>query len=454
MRPTRFATPVLVGAAAAGALFLGRTLLLLRQIWHPGAEVPDLVRVAGVALVLAVAEALLVRSLWLAPVLRANVAMAALFTVAVLYVAEVGLAWAAPTTARLREKLARLDELRRQGRDPSPGVEPVRFVWAHEPGSPSWVVIDGAPMLPLGGISRRTTLDCKEGGDWLVYETDEHGFHNPAGVWSTPALEVAFLGDSFVHGSCVPSESNMVERVRRRHPATLNLGTAGGGPLIMLAQLREYLPALRPRTVLWCHFSGNDLLDLRRESGHPLLNRYLAEGYAQGLAARQPALDRAMGEYAQQTLLTTLARRSRQRLAWASVLLLRDVRMAAGLALAEPDQLSPTDEEYALFQRVLSEARRTVQGWGGRLVFVYLPGWSEPPRQLGEAEYVRVKQGMGRRTRALVSALGIPVVDVESAFAAHEDPGALYACRGCHYGPDGYALAAQVVLAALEGGAR
>ena len=136
--------------------------------------------------------------------------------------------------------------MRRQGREPSPGVEPVRFVWAHAPGAPTSVTIDGAAVLPLGGLSRRTTLDCKEGGDWLVFQTDEHGFHNPPGAWSAPSLELAFLGDSFVHGSCVPSEQNMVERVRARHPATLNLGTAGGGPLIMLAQLREYLPALRP----------------------------------------------------------------------------------------------------------------------------------------------------------------------------------------------------------------
>jgi hypothetical protein len=316
------------------------------------------------------------------------------------------------------------------------------------------VVIDGAPVLPLGGISRRTTLDCKEAGDWLVYETDEHGFHNPPGAWSVPALDLAFLGDSFVHGSCVPSEANMVERVRRRHPATLNLGTAGGGPLIMLAQLREYLPALRPRTVLWCHFSGNDLLDLRREWDHPLLKRYLEQGHAQGLGARQPALDRAMEDYAQGTLLTALARRSRRRLELSPVLLLRELRGAAGLALAEPYRLSPTEEEYALFTRVLEEARRTVEAWGGRLVFVYLPGWSEPPRQLGEAEYARVKAGVGQRTRALVAGMGLTLVDVEQAFEAQGDTASLYACRGCHYGPRGYDLAARTVMAALEGGAR
>jgi hypothetical protein len=441
---------VLLCGAALGALLLARLLMLLRQLWHPGADARDLRRVSLLALVLLAAEVVLLVSLRLSHARRASVALAAVSVVAVLYAAELALALAAPGTTKLREKRARIEELRRQGREPSPGVEPVRFVWAHAPGTPSFVTIDGAAVLPLGGISRRTTLDCKEGGDWLVFDTDEHGFHNPAGAWSTPALELAFLGDSFVHGSCVPSEANMVERVRARHPATLNLGTAGGGPLIMLAQLREYLPALRPRTVLWCHFSGNDLLDLRRERGHALLGRYLEPGFTQHLAGRQAALDRALSEYAQHTLLPTLARR---RLEPGPVLLLRELRGAAGLALADPGGLRPTEEEYALFARVLAEARRTVEGWGGRLVFVYLPAWSEPPRQLGEAEYLRMRAGVARRTREMVAEMGLPLVDVEQAFAAQADPVSLYACPGCHYGPRGYALAAETVLAALDGGA-
>ena len=60
---------------------------------------------------------------------------------------------------------------------------------------------------------------------------------------------------------------------------------------------------------------------------------------------------------------------------------------------------------------------------------------------------------MGRRTRTLVAGLDLTLVDVEQAFAAQEDPSSLYACRGCHYGPRGYAVAAEAVLSALTGGA-
>src|SRR5262245_46195355 len=128
MRPPRVASVVLLCGAAAGALLLARVLMLLRQLWRP-VEARDLVRVGLVALVLLAVVAVLLLALRLSPARRGSVALALVSVVAVLYVAELGLALAAPGARKLREKRARIEEMRRQGREPSPGVEPVRFVW-------------------------------------------------------------------------------------------------------------------------------------------------------------------------------------------------------------------------------------------------------------------------------------------------------------------------------------
>ena len=77
-----------------------------------------------------------------------------------------------------------------------------------------------------------------------------------------------------MHGYCVPPEKSFVALIRQRHPATLNLGVAGDGPLLMLATLQEHLTALRPRTVLWFYFEGNDLLDLQTERQSAVLRSY------------------------------------------------------------------------------------------------------------------------------------------------------------------------------------
>jgi hypothetical protein len=311
------------------------------------------------------------------------------------------------------------------------------------------VLVEGTATLPLSGIARRRTVDCKEAGAWLEYESDEHGFHNPPGSWDRQPLEIAFLGDSFVHGNCVPSDQNLVGWARRRVPAALNLGTAGSGPLSMLGTLREYLPFVRPRTVVWGHFAGNDLLDLRSEREHPILRRYLEPEFRQGLFQRPAALDPALHEFTEAFLMPALARESRPRVRLSQTVRLAALRSRLGLAFADPYGLAPTEEEYALFSAVLLEARRATGAWGGRLVFACLPAWPQAPRQLGEAEYARVKAATGERTRAIVAAAGIPLVDVERRFAAEPDGVALYACPGCHYSPRGYELAARTILDAL-----
>jgi len=40
----------------------------------------------------------------------------------------------------------------------------------------------------------------------VIYEGDEHGFHNPMGLYYPGQVDVVALGDSYVHGACVKSD--------------------------------------------------------------------------------------------------------------------------------------------------------------------------------------------------------------------------------------------------------
>lgn len=450
MRPSRLATAVLVGAMAFVAAAGARVLALVADL--AGRHVPrgELLPAIVLLAVLLGVEAGLLLALRARPGLRANLALATVSGLVAVYATEVVLGLGEPAWRARREKLRRIESLRAAGIDAYPGVDPVHFVRVGSAEAAArWVVVGGVPTMPLSGISRRRTVDCREAGEWLEYDSDEQGFHNPPGLWARPGLDLAFVGDSFVHGSCVPSDMNLVAWARRRVPAALNLGTAGSGPLAMLGAVREYLPFVRPRTVVWCYFGGNDLLDLRGERRHPILRRYLEPGFTQDLFHRRAALDAGLREFTEAVSMPLLARGARPRLRLRQVATLAALRSRLGLAFADPSGLAPTEEEYALFASILDEARRTAAGWGGRLVVAYLPGWPEPPRQLGEAEYARQKAAAGRRARAIVTGLGIPLVDVEARFAADPDPLALYACPGCHYSPRGYELAARAILDAL-----
>jgi hypothetical protein len=210
----------------------------------------------------------------------------------------------------------------------------------------------------------------------------------------------------------------------------------------------EYLPALRPRQVLWCHFAGNDLLDLRRESGHPLLRRYLEDDFRQGLLPKQDAIDRALDLFLERYLRPARPIGSSLGRHAGDVLALRELRSRIGLVFADPSAGAPTEEEYALFAAVLQRVRQTVAGWGGTLRFVYLPA-DQPRWHPARAAEVALADRERARTLAIVGGLSIPVIDVGAVFAGRPDADALFACPECHYTVAGYRVAADAILAAL-----
>ncbi|MBI3474053.1 MAG: hypothetical protein HY013_22075 [Candidatus Solibacter usitatus] len=93
-------------------------------------------------------------------------------------------------------------------------VEPAVYPHLLTDGGRSPLSWNGAEFVPLAGISCVTTVLCNEGGQYAIYASDRHGFRNPDQVWDFPHTDIAFVGDS---------------SVRRRYPATGNLGVGEAG---------------------------------------------------------------------------------------------------------------------------------------------------------------------------------------------------------------------------------
>ncbi len=177
-----------------------------------------------------------------------------------------------------RSRLEVITDMRKDGIDAYPAVfSSALLKWDHDGRTlRSQITIDGEEALPLGGIANVQTVFCNENGQYTIYESDEHGFHNPVGLWNDARMDIVTLGDSFTHGACVPSEESFVGLIRDRYPAILNLGIDDSGPVTMLAMLKEYGRHFRPKAVLWFYYEGNDLKDLKREHPSPLLMKYMA----------------------------------------------------------------------------------------------------------------------------------------------------------------------------------
>jgi hypothetical protein len=353
-----------------------------------------------------------------------------------------------------RDRIEVLIDAQSRGIDAVPAVYPSALLEPHQDESLKSIIrIKGAEVLPLGGISNKTSVLCNETGDYIFYQSDEHGFHNPKRLWNSARLDVAVLGDSFAHGFCVPSHEHFIALIREHYPATLSLGLGGNGPLLELATLKEFLPSLRPKIILWAYFEKNDLIELRDETRAPLLLQYLKPNFRQGLISRQGDIDQALLAYVEKEKSQAVRRmhetnNRKQMKKFAEIAKLSTVRSTLGLVSNQENtqkQGAGADQAagMALFRAVLLQAKTTAETWGGSLYFLYLPQWER------YALPSLVKQDR-EQVLEIVANFKIPVIDLHSVFESHGDRLSLFPFRRSgHYNTDGNRLLAATVLQQL-----
>lgn len=362
-----------------------------------------------------------------------------------------------------RSQLEVVDDLRKKGIEAYPTSHPPALFEKQADGSLKSKLTIGPEVLPLGWISNRVSILCNESGDYIIYESDEHGFHNPKGLWNNGRLEIVALGDSYAHGYCVPSDKNFVALIREHYPATLNLGMAGHGPLLMLATIKEYAQIVKPKVVLWFYYEGNDLKNLRNESSSPLLMRYTEDNFRQGLFNQQADIDRALMTYVEGVRDANRMSRRLEEIfeevgnprellrRHKEIIRLNHLRQRLGLVLGRSGYYHPTENlsarsriEMDLFGKILLQANESVSAWGGKLYFVYLPHWHR---------YAKPEVAERSRDQVLQTARtsGLHVIDIHEAFKAQKDPLALFPFRlHSHYNETGHRLVAEEVLQSIS----
>jgi len=317
----------------------------------------------------------------------------------------------------------------------------------------------------FGGISNATTLLCKESGQYGVYESDEHGFKNPRGIWSSPHISVAVVGDSFAQGTCVKMESDIVGVIRKTYPNSINLGARGTGPLSHHAIISEYMSDLKPKHVVWIWYEGNDGYDMSREKTEPLLNRYLGGIKKVGLINKQNEIDKAFkillndrigAEKMVVNNLSSVARLSmtRKMLGLSAVgsykpEIMRYLRILFSKNV-DAKSLDPIDQD--LLAKLARRTKQLVESWGGRLYFAYLPTWTHFCRQADDWKKYCVETGGYDRANILrtIKDAGITAIDMLEVFKKHENPGALFYFPGSHNSEAGYRLIGETIAARIR----
>src|SRR6266568_2391703 len=177
----------------------------------------------------------------------------------------------------------------------------------------------GERVFPLGQVADLPTIMCREGArPFAEFEADERGFNNPKGIWGKP-VDIMFIGDSMTYGACLPNRDHFIAQIRERFPSTLNLGAGGLGPLIELAQIREFVPKTKPKFIFYMYDENNDLYsinptgdsDIVREYGNPILRKYLEDDqFSQRIYERQSEINAALKQLVDEKIASGLAERT------------------------------------------------------------------------------------------------------------------------------------------------
>ena len=325
-------------------------------------------------------------------------------------------------------------------------------------------VSGGEKFFPLGGVSNATHIGSNESGEYVIYQSDEHGFNNPLGIWESDRIQVVSIGDSFTHGATVDTGKNYTALIRAVYKNTLNLGEPGTGPLAHLATVKEYLGDLEPQVVLWFYFEGNDLCNMIDEfESDSHFKLYLDGDYRQDLTSKQQEIDLILKSIANTELAFNRATSLRDRWIF-RMLTLRDIRGQIARIFGESPpcggatiyqaakELCEPEKVLARFESVLRDAGNYVDSWGGKLYFVYLPSWDRYSGG-GSDTCARVGREVDYHERVLsmVSDLGLPAIDISEAFNSHSDPLSLFPFRlNAHYNEEGQRLVAATVLQSIN----
>ncbi len=109
----------------------------------------------------------------------------------------------------------------------------------------------------IAGLPFTNTYYCNEGYGLIKYKSDRFGFRNDDNLWEKNPRRL-MIGDSFVHGACVPEGSTLPEKLSLiLGENVLNLGMSGSEPSHYLTFANLFIPFLNP-TVVYLNFYPND----------------------------------------------------------------------------------------------------------------------------------------------------------------------------------------------------
>ena len=243
----------------------------------------------------------------------------------------------------------------------------------------------------------------------------------------------------------------------------INMGIGGNGPLIMLAQIVEYVSFYKPEIVIWTHFD-NDVYNLKvEEQFSPFLLKYFYDdSFSQNLINRQEEADDAIRLFTNKRIADMLSEKIVQKeqnkeflnfnlIPFVKLQKLRPVifndyylyklynKVKYYLYKDEVDKKS-----YELYEKIILKAKNIVNSYGGKIIFVYLPDMITiyPDK---DSHYM---PGTREQTLLIWEKNELNYIDITDTMTRHvykPEELFVYGIWGNHYTKFGYKIASEAI---------
>ena len=313
--------------------------------------------------------------------------------------------------------------------------------------------IDGKDTLAFSGVANAESIFCNEEGKWLSLKTDELGFGNKSGKWRGSKVNLLLLGDSYGMSTCVEEKYRMHKLLDQELGNTVNLSYSMNGPLIQLAVLREYGKILKPKNIVWFYY-GNDLYDLDRNIKNSILKSYLNKDFSQDLYINRKKVNIAMRDLSEkiyndylQGNINPIKLNFEKKPKIREILKLKKIRYILNNTFEEfktKNNINFNRYEY-IFKSALYESNK----WGGKITFVYLPGYNEllnHKKFRVKNEYEVIRESL----IPIISKSNVDIIDMLPILHSKGGVSKFYLNPSSHYNKYGYETITQEIIKKLK----
>jgi|LakMenEpi03Aug12_release.lakeMendotaPanAssembly.Ray.scaffolds.fasta_scaffold230479_2 hypothetical protein len=310
-------------------------------------------------------------------------------------------------------------------------------------------------LHPLSGVSNSITIDCNENGYVSTFVSDRFGFNNKNNKnWDLKNIDILLVGDSFANGACVNYKDTIngnLEKIKK-NLKILNISKGGNGPLSEYASLREYLPFVNPKKIIWFYFEGNDLDNLSDELKNGILSKYLNEkNFSQNLYYKQNLIDNFLIKFLKSEVQNREIEKNKNSKLIKFVKLNRLVRFKNEkidfIKLYYTKKIEK-DNSLNKFSEIIFYANELAKNKGSEFYFVYLP-------DVSRYSYAENKKNLFYKEEIIqiVNKLNISIIDLDKElFAKQSEPLSLFPKihPPSHYNEKGYYLVSKIVAKKLN----